>query len=862
MNIRVKFISLCLSFVLALSIVGASAGMVLANQAPDPGKAEGSITKYYTETKTEITNDFSDNSKNGIRIWQGDITDGRLVVKPEKTFKIATKEMAGDIYGVLPTEITFKMAVYSGSAVIGIRNEDMTSKEDDSGLRIALGNDGITVYEAGGYRAETQIPEGISLAEEHTYTLKDNRSVIELYIDDVLAVSVTHLCLGTTNRIEGLGTSADTSMNAAGYAAIYSDSFDGYIDDFTYYVSETQYNAAGQTVDYTYWVASDDLGRTTPEHEETGDVREEKYVGVFYFICHIGGSWPVIDHTKLYLERGLGGLQEFLVKREQISYGNYWAEPYFGYYTDTDEWILRKHAQMLSDAGVDFIFVDVSNAETYPDAHTKLFETWYQIRQEGGNTPQICFLTGEMERVILNELKIFKRTVYSDENMERYKDLIFMWDGKPLIFGNLGTNLNDADKELIQQFTVRGCWAWVNKDGYWNWLTESPQYEGRDYQGNFEQMSVVMGHHATTSKGRSYTSANGQPNNGLKDYEFSSDSAKYGYCFDEQFKYAIEADPSVIMITGWNEWMAGNFPADEPTPFANTDDSMFFFVDQFNPEFSRDGEPMRIRDGVGFGDNYYYQMVNYIRLYKGTNAMEKGTGRKSIDIRAGLEQWADVLPEYTDTAGDTAPRSSLSYGEKYLYVNNTGRNDIVSAKIAQDAENIYFLVRTAHDIIPGDGENWMNLYIDADQSRDTGWEGYDFVLNRSREGGKMSVERFSNDGKTQSVGSAEYYISGDSLTVMLPKSAIDTAQEYISFDFKWTDNSGISGNVMEFMDVGDAAPNSRFNFRFVGDEKYVSSTQSAQTTSQIIIVIAAVVIAAAAAVVVVVVIRKKKKGKE
>lgn len=36
------------------------------------------------------------------------------------------------------------------------------------------------------------------------------------------------------------------------------------------------------------------------------------------------------------------------------------------------------------------------------------------------------------------------------------------------------------------------------------------------------------------------------------------------------------------------------------------------------------------------------------------------------------------------------------------------------------------------------------------------------------------------------------------------------------------DNSTVSGNVLEFMDLGDAAPNSRFNFRFVGDDPYYS----------------------------------------
>lgn len=40
----------------------------------------------------------------------------------------------------------------------------------------------------------------------------------------------------------------------------------------------------------------------------------------------------------------------------------------------------------------------------------------------------------------------------------------------------------------------------------------------------------------------------------------------------------------------------------------------------------------------------------------------------------------------------------------------------------------------------------------------------------------------------------------------LPKSVVNTKVKYLSFDFKWADHSTVDGNVMEFMDLGDAAP--------------------------------------------------------
>lgn len=81
------------------------------------------------------------------------------------------------------------------------------------------------------------------------------------------------------------------------------------------------------------------------------------------------------------------------------------------------------------------------------------------------------------------------------------------------------------------------------------------------------------------------------------------------------------------------------------------------YIDQFNPEFSRDGEPMKLRDGVGFGDNYYYQMVDYIRKFKGIESEELAGGQAAIDIHGELSQWDGVSPEFRDTIGDVEFRN-------------------------------------------------------------------------------------------------------------------------------------------------------------------------------------------------------------
>ena len=75
-------------------------------------------------------------------------------------------------------------------------------------------------------------------------------------------------------------------------------------------------------------------------------------------------------------------------------------------------------------------------------------------------------------------------------------------------------------------------------------------------------------------------------------------------------------------------------------------------------------------------------------------------------------------------------RNHRGYG-KTFYQNASGRNDFVAAKVARDAENIYFYIETADPITDPTGPGWMTLLIDIDRDKSTGWEGYDYAVNRT-----------------------------------------------------------------------------------------------------------------------------------
>src|SRR5699024_5622340 len=136
------------------------------------------------------------------------------------------------------------------------------------------------------------------------------------------------------------------------------------------------------------WIAMDALGRSLPAYDTVGPQKEDRTVGIFYFLTHnnLGKKGPY-NVTEILAENP-----------DNPQWGNgshYWGEPETGYYLSTDEWMIRRHARMLSDAGVDVIIFDVTNNVTFPDVYTKISEVFRKMRANGEQTPQFAFLASE-----------------------------------------------------------------------------------------------------------------------------------------------------------------------------------------------------------------------------------------------------------------------------------------------------------------------------------------------------------------------------------------------------------------------------------------------------------------------------------
>lgn len=791
------------------------------------------INHYATDTAIAMSNRAN-----------AEIIDGALTTKDGKDFVFGSAVGLGDDYGLEEGYLTFDLKLTGGTVYLGVRTSRVTADISKRGIWFTFdGTDSMRIFEPE-CGLETTVAMPMSLADTKKITLHEGLDTITLSCGDTVIASVKYSEEGYLAFCDADGAvKAETNtckLYPSGYFSLDMRDIDGYVDNViftnveeTWEIPETD---TLRTIDYSTWTAHDALDRTVADNATAGAPKENRYVGLFYFLCWVGAGVHVQDNTKLYLEMGAADAIKHI---EETGGEAYWAEPYFGYYRNTDAWVYRKHAYMLEQAGVDFIYLDVSNAEVFIPGHTTLFDTWLEMRKQGIDTPQIVFFNGDTPATFQSNMQKLFTTVYSDENWDKYSELFFMWEGKPLVFGNYSGLSGSTKKQVDEKFTVRGSWAWTDADNYWAWLQEyvykpdstSRKVQmknggwGRDAKGSPESLSVAMGHHPTMSKGRSFVN-NREPNNGKGDMEFSSvEQAGKGLCFESQFgavNYLVSEniaadDPFVMMITGWNEWIAGCYHSDSKQNMANTT-ANFQYVDQFNCEFSRDGEPMRNQDGYGIGDNYYYQMVDYIRQFKGIAETPVADHQTSVNIY-DLSTWDGIELTYMDSLYDVEHRNTVSYDADFRYINNTGRNDFEFAKVSQDEDHLYFLAKTSHDIIIDNNREWMNLYLNVDGDITTGWEGYDYVLNRDRDSFVVTVEKFrDNTFETDVVGGAYYYVEGAYMTVRLSKELLGISGKLEKMIFKWADNSVRNGDPMAFMDLGDTAPDNRFGYTYICEE--------------------------------------------
>lgn len=194
------------------------------------------------------------------------------------------------------------------------------------------------------------------------------------------------------------------------------------------------------------WPATDALGRTLPMAKDVGSPRQDKFVGIFYFLW-LGrhGTAGPYDISKILAADPAAMTKPDSPLWGPLHYFHYWGESVFGYYFSDDTWVIRKHAQMLTDAGVDMIVFDCSNQLTYPESYEPLCKTFTEVRRDGGKTPQIAFLCP-----FWDPARVAARLYKDLYGAGKWPDVWFRWKGKPLILADPAKIVPEAFMQAVR----------------------------------------------------------------------------------------------------------------------------------------------------------------------------------------------------------------------------------------------------------------------------------------------------------------------------------------------------------------------------------------------------------------------------
>jgi len=292
-----------------------------------------------------------------------------------------------------------------------------------------------------------------------------------------------------------------------------------------------------------------------------------------------------------------------------------WGTPKLGHYRSDDTKVIRQHADWLTKADVDFIFVDWSNnvdhdplmkgkstkdkygnrfrkdIEEIEHATRVAFETFTQLDK----TPKIAVMAGAQSKEAVSSGQLQKKVDQIYDTFianPLYRKLYQTYQGKPLLIIYTGTPSpwHSTPPWNDPRFTVRWLTGFVtdqpvlrtknliSKHGYWSWEDRGDQTY-TVHNGKPEAMTVSAHWRGHGKKGDSYYI----PKQGRKN----------GETFRKQWDRAVEIGPKIVLVTTWNEWTLGEAES---------------------PEMSKDIEP-----SVEHGNFYLDLLSEMTARFKGTN---------------------------------------------------------------------------------------------------------------------------------------------------------------------------------------------------------------------------------------------------
>ncbi len=343
-------------------------------------------------------------------------------------------------------------------------------------------------------------------------------------------------------------------------------------------------------------------------------ISAQKQVGIFYFsnfghylyqpqiLSPTGDSWIMQQQSPPYSPPGVinfWGKPLYASTHGDGTIKNNYVFYFNGDPNQTNNGLLDYHADLITQASIDFIVLDFTNgALDFPDgpsyisATKALCKRWQERMNAGLPVPKIVFFV--KDEIALD---IVENTYF---NVYR-QDMFYNYLGKKLLLTampNMNLPQGDPGQPAVPtngkyaNYTARHCWGLDNTGSYWQFKVNSdvpppPFY----YNGQPEQMSVPVATQAT------YMTTDGiNPSAGAK-------GRVNGDYFVKYMDAAKNANVKFAFIHSWNEWITGNWGT-QSSPH---------FVDQWLQEYSSDIEPMT----GGHGSYYYDLMKTKIAEFKG-----------------------------------------------------------------------------------------------------------------------------------------------------------------------------------------------------------------------------------------------------
>ena len=558
-------------------------------------------------------------------------------------------------------------------------------------------------------------------------------------------------------------------------------------------------------------VGFDEYGRTVSSAAGEKSSRE---IGIFYFVWL---GYPlandVYDVSKIIEEYGKDEVfknGDSLIS--PVGQAHFWGKPLYGYYNSLDRWVLRRHMEMLTDAGCDFLIFDTTNCVLYEQQVKRIMEISCELRAAGWDAPQVCFYTHS--RSIQTIENIYK-TFYCDT---KYEESWYKVNGRPMIIGYTDAEKDiaealsrgettyrpeDLSQELQDFFYIKeACWPNdehnENSFPYTEWTYPQPL--------NGNTMNVSVATHPMVPFSFSLTRENwcnwGRGYNVETGENVHGDIYK-GTFFQSQWETVFEAEPEMIMITGWNEWVA----------YKQLYDGEYMLCDNADLEYSRDIEPME----GGYEDAYYIQMCMNIKEYKYNSAENiiAENVSKTVDISGPDSQWDEVKATYRRANTDNSGRKYNGAAKTVKYETPAAENNILSVKVTNDNENLYLRIECGETVTVSDEANFMNVFIGTDTPSQKGWESYEYAVNRSRSGGSASVEKLSEDFSGTKTGEASICISGNCVYFKIPMVAVGTgAAGNNRIYFKVADGVEDTDEIMNYYITGMSLPMGRLSYEY------------------------------------------------